>query len=116
MLFLISSTAPEKPFVSLEPKGRAKEVLEGKPMNWICKASGSPRPSKEWLHNGTKMASTVCYKNKSDCEFEVRNPQYPQDSGNYTCRASNSEGTHEDFVDVTVLGRCIDYFARMNDI
>ena len=89
-----------------------------------CEATGYPVAKITWLQNGLQMP--VCMKvDRKNCAgqnyqaFEITNEdyalsisyltiastKYPRDNGSYTCVATNSEGTHQKTMDVSIYSK-----------
>lgn len=58
---------------------------------------GDPRLKIEWLHDGKPIAHSSRMKNIHDFGFVVLelSPVEPQDTGTWTCRATNARGEAE---------------------
>lgn len=97
---------------SITQLGQSVVVDEPSKLKETCKASGFPVPKITWQQNGKQMP--LCLKDKSNScigqNYQVMElsqdehvfsqstliivqTEYPRDQGNYTCLASNSEGS-----------------------
>ena len=88
------------PSVSLPPSIVASQ---GDPLSLDCGASGNPPPSVSWYKDGQLLHGNG--RVTISPEREVIIPSlYSTDEGNYTCVATNSEGSASVTSIITVLG------------
>lgn len=78
-------------------------MVTGQELVLHCTVEGNPQPSITWLRKGRVLPS-----------FEpshrlVLSDVQEEDSGDYTCLASNSVGSTEKQFDVKVIGRCCEF-------
>ena len=99
-------------------------VEEPNEMKERCEARGYPVAKITWLQNGLQMP--LCLKvDSKNCAgqnyqaFEITNEdhalsisyltivstKYPRDNGSYTCVATNSKGTHQKAMDVSIYSK-----------
>jgi len=78
-----------------------------------CSVKGRPRPHVKWYKNNHEIlngadrpgsSSAYDFDNKRHLVLKVAD-SHPKDSGNYTCVASNSQGTIQRFFIVEIEGR-----------
>ncbi|CAB4025165.1 fasciclin-2 isoform X7, partial [Paramuricea clavata] len=70
------------------------KAMVGQPVTIICVAIGRPEPSYTIIHNGTRIVSTVNIYAISRAEWN--------DTGTYTCNATNALGNDLEFLNLTV--------------
>ncbi|NXK97014.1 HMCN1 protein, partial [Formicarius rufipectus] len=77
-------------------------TIEGIPVTLPCKASGVPKPSIVWSKKGEViLPSSVGFSGGSDGSLTVVSPR-GEDSGEYTCGATNAAGSATRKVQLTV--------------
>ncbi|XP_071421021.1 hemicentin-1 [Pithys albifrons albifrons] len=77
-------------------------TIEGIPVTLPCKASGVPKPSIVWSKKGEAiLGSNVRFSAGSDGSLSVLSPG-DEDSGEYTCSATNAAGSATRKVQLTV--------------
>ena len=72
---------------------------------FACRVTALPKPEIQWLFNGTPLKSSKKHKIRRDedaCSLSVREC-CEEDTGTYTCRATNSEGTVNSSADLRVV-------------
>ncbi|XP_067115192.1 basement membrane-specific heparan sulfate proteoglycan core protein-like isoform X1 [Osmerus mordax] len=89
------------PKVRVTPAGPLRVRL-GEPVSLECRATGRPRPSVTWQHQGSthQLVTTATDDTRTLQVAAAR----PEDSGVYMCQARNSEGVAEAKVEVVVDG------------
>ncbi|CAB3397921.1 unnamed protein product [Caenorhabditis bovis] len=84
------------------------ELQESEQAHLECQVTpvSDPRLKIEWFHNGQPVAHSNRMKVIHDFGFVVLelSPAEPQDSGTWTCRATNDEGSDEVSTDIKVFG------------
>uniref|UniRef100_A0A8R1HM90 Ig-like domain-containing protein n=1 Tax=Caenorhabditis japonica TaxID=281687 RepID=A0A8R1HM90_CAEJA len=84
------------------------ELQEGQQAHLECQVTpvADPHLKIEWLHNGQPVKHTNRMKVIHDFGFVVLqlSPAEPQDSGTWTCRATNQHGSDEVSTDIKVVG------------
>lgn len=89
-------------------------VVRGDDATLICNVSGHPKPSVIWRRNGLVIEDEETMKYSEPVVGLLRiNNTTKEDTGIYTCIASNSKGKDELNVTLTVLSKCI-YFTTYN--
>ena len=94
---------PVPPSVSLPPSIVASQ---GDPLSLDCSASGNPPPSLSWYKDGQPLPSNGRVSISPEREVAIAS-LYSTDDGDYTCVASNSEGSASATTTVTVLGESL---------
>lgn len=83
------------------------EVKEGDPARLKCKLKADPAPAIEWLVDDDKIRKS----NRIHFEFDGENATlfitttYPEDEGEYTCKASNVAGSELTRAELIVNGK-----------
>lgn len=102
---LVSSVAP---LFSLLPEDQT--VTEGNTAVFRCQTSGAPRPAITWRRGTQVLASGSVqiprFSLLQSGSLQIQ-PISSQDSGEYTCFASNSESTINSTATLTVLNRTV---------
>lgn len=70
-------------------------------------SSGSPRPDVVWLHNGKEIPNSedFAYENDNGTYRLLIAEIFPEDTGLYTCEASNAAGDATSSCTVKVIGQ-----------
>ncbi|XP_067083733.1 hemicentin-1 [Osmerus mordax] len=89
---------PEAPSVVIQPQGQAFSL--GDEVRLACSASGSPSPQLFWSHGNLFLSHRPRLTLTQKGVLTISNAQ-PQDSGNYTCLATNEAGTSSQSVTLT---------------
>lgn len=74
-------------------------VVTGQELILHCIGEGNPQPSITWLRKGRILPFETSQQ-------LVLSDTQEEDSGDYTCLASNAIGSAEKQFDVKVIGRC----------
>lgn len=98
---------PTKPSILQQPK--STELFDfATPINLTCTAEGHPTPTYQWHKDGYEIPGEI------RSFLYISDPQ-PSHRGNYTCVASNSEGsTTSEPAQITISGNFILYPNIMN--
>ena len=84
------------------------DLIEGAVAHFETKIEPAqdPRMRIEWLHNGQPIAHSARMKNIYDFGYVIMelSPAEPQDTGTWTCRATNDHGDAEISCEVAVEG------------
>lgn len=98
---------PVKPSVTISSTVLKVREHQG-PISLVCIASfGSPKPSFSWYKDGLRRKA--CFK-QMNCTYLIQYPRYPEDDGNFTCTASNTEGDQSRSMNVLIMGKAY-FFA-----
>ncbi|XP_053315880.1 palladin [Spea bombifrons] len=88
-------------------KLRSQEVSEGSRVELVCRVSGNPLPEVRWFCEGKELKNTPDIQISSDGDgFHklVIAEAFEEDTGRYTCVASNSHGSDTSSAEVFVEG------------
>ena len=100
-IYTITSCSPTvQPAVSLPT---TITVSQGDPLSLDCEATGNPPPSITWFKDGD-ILMPINGRVSIINQVVFITSLYSTDEGNYTCVASNSEGSVSDSTLITVLG------------
>jgi hypothetical protein len=79
-------------------------IKDGDPLQLRCAVTGDPDPQVEWFKNGVLLRSSdiIDLKYKKGIATLSINEVFPEDEGEYVCKATNSEGTTETKCKLTV--------------
>lgn len=84
---------------------RDQSIKDGETMILKCVIDGDPEPNVEWLKDGRVLHSSeimnLKYKNKE--AMLIIAEVYPEDAGEYTCKARNSLGEISSKCKITIL-------------
>ena len=83
MIIIVPSDEVELPMISQPPENTVTRL--GDPIYLNCTAEGHPAPTYEWYKDG------VLIPDETESVLYIPEPS-PEDRGNYTCKAINSEG------------------------
>lgn len=83
MIIIVPSDKVKLPMISQPPKNTITQL--GHEIHLNCTAEGHPDPIYEWYKDG------VLIPDKIESVLYIPEPS-PEDRGNYTCKAINSEG------------------------
>ena len=83
LLIPVPSNEITPPMISQPPE--TTETRLGDPSHLNCTAEGHPAPSYQWYKDGVLIPDEI------ESVLYIPEPS-PEDRGNYTCRAINSEG------------------------
>jgi len=92
-------------------------INDGQPLELVCKVTGDPEPQITWLKNGKTISSS----NVLDLKYRNRlatlkiNEVFPEDAGEYICKATNSLGTKETSCKLTVKAVDVSQKESRND-
>ncbi|XP_064601319.1 myosin light chain kinase, smooth muscle-like [Liolophura sinensis] len=86
------SGAQQAPRFKTHPQGQI--VQDGDKVVLKCDVTGSPRPDVVWLHNGKEIPNSedFAYENDNGTYRLLIAEIFPEDTGLYTCEASNAAG------------------------
>lgn len=72
-------------------------VIDGEGLSLACNVTGDPEPQITWTKNNKILSSSevVDLKYKNGIAYLRINEVYPEDEGEYVCKATNSVGTSE---------------------
>ncbi|XP_023233613.1 myosin light chain kinase, smooth muscle-like [Centruroides sculpturatus] len=96
----VEMTAP-----SFKEQLKDTKIKDGESLTLKCVVSGIPEPQVEWLKNGEKLFSSdiIDLKYKNNVAMLSIGEVFPEDDGDYVCRATNSLGTAATKCKLTVL-------------
>ena len=100
------SPVKERPSFSVELSNI--EATEGQPVRFEVVVKGEPMPQLEWLLDGEVINDSSIYRVESGPEGRsalVLQEAFPEDEGEYECRAINEVGTATTKADLYVQGR-----------
>lgn len=84
------------------------EVEEGRPVHFECQLIGHPMPEVTWLLDQVEIRDTKVYVMQSTaegvCTLDIAEA-FPEDEGEFTCRAENEYGTTETTAELIVKGK-----------
>ena len=83
IIIIVPSDKVELPMISQPPENTTTQL--GQEIHLNCTAEGHPAPTYEWYKDG------VLIPDKIESVLYIPEPS-PEDRGNYTCKAINSEG------------------------
>ena len=83
MLIPVPSDKVQPPMISQPPDNTVTRL--GDPIHLNCTAEGHPAPTYEWYKDGVLIPDEI------ESVLYIPEPS-PEDRGNYTCKAINSEG------------------------
>ncbi|XP_070569690.1 myosin light chain kinase, smooth muscle-like isoform X2 [Ptychodera flava] len=101
----IKTAAPSKGVVpEFVEKLKDLTVQDGDEVKLTVRVKGTPAPSISWLLNGKPLEDNEDFEriSKDDIHTLFISEIFPEDSGLYTCRASNSAGQTETSAKLTV--------------
>ncbi|KAF3834571.1 hypothetical protein F7725_027129 [Dissostichus mawsoni] len=83
-----------------------QEVAEGSPIRLECRVTGTPPPLVRWFCEGRELHSSPDIQILSDEDLQtlVINEAFEDDTGRYTCVASNSTGADNTSAEVYIEG------------
>ncbi|KAG8238874.1 hypothetical protein J437_LFUL018785 [Ladona fulva] len=72
-------------------------VKDGEQLNLKCTVKGDPDPQVTWFKNGQPLSSSdvIDLKYKNGIATLTINEVFPEDEGNYVCKATNTKGSTE---------------------
>ena len=81
------------------------EIIDGTRLELKVGVKGDPLPQVTWTKDGKDLASNdiIEVKYKNGVALLTVNEIYPEDSGKYTCKASNAKGSVETSSNIKVL-------------
>ena len=81
------------------------DVPSGHQLTVGCTATGNPRPTVSWLNNNNRPISESAGRVRvlGDGSLQIANFD-SRDAGRYNCRASNSEGSDQEYINVREAG------------
>ena len=82
-ILLSDDSEVELPSISQPPENALTQL--GDPIHLNCTAEGHPAPTYQWYQDGVLIPDEI------ESVLYIPEPS-PEDRGNYTCRAINSEG------------------------
>ena len=82
-ILLSDDSEVEPPSISQPPENALTQL--GDPIHLNCTAEGHPAPTYQWYQDGVLIPDEI------ESVLYIPEPS-PEDRGNYTCRAINSEG------------------------
>ena len=110
MLTPVPSNEIQPPMISQPPENTVTRL--GDPIRLNCTAEGHPAPTYEWYKDG------VLIPDETESVLYIPEPS-PEDRGNYTCKAINSEGETDESkpAKLDIAGICdtrvkLIYYAR----
>jgi len=73
------------------------EIIDGTRLELKVSVKGDPLPQVTWTKDGKELASNdiIEVKYKNGVALVIVNEIYPEDSGKYTCKATNAKGSVE---------------------
>lgn len=81
-------------------------IKDGEALTLACVVSGEPEPKVNWYKGSEQLASSdiisLKYKNR-EATLHIEEV-YPEDEGEYICKASNAEGSAETKCKLTITG------------
>ncbi|XP_051783596.1 palladin isoform X2 [Erpetoichthys calabaricus] len=87
-------------------KLKSQEVAEGNPVRLECRVSGNPEPLVRWFCEGKELSTSpdiqIC--KDGDLHTLVISEAFEDDTGRYTCTATNSFGSDNTSAEVYVEG------------
>uniref|UniRef100_A0A452IZR4 Ig-like domain-containing protein n=1 Tax=Gopherus agassizii TaxID=38772 RepID=A0A452IZR4_9SAUR len=88
-------------------------ILLGESIQLVCEAKGIPRPAIQWLKDGNPVTSNESQRIRrvkiKSCVLSVCNLCKTDDTGSFTCIASNEAGEVSKHFSLKVLGKCYFY-------
>lgn len=80
------------------------KIVDGDTLTLSCIVIGDPEPQVTWTKNGKPLSSSevVDLKYKNGIATLRINEVYPEDEGEYVCKATNSVGTTETKSKITI--------------
>lgn len=80
-------------------------IKDGESLSLKCAVKGVPEPMIEWTKNGELLASSdiMNLKYKNGVASLVIEEVFPEDEGEYICKASNSQGSTETHCKLTII-------------
>ncbi|XP_033820639.1 palladin isoform X2 [Periophthalmus magnuspinnatus] len=87
-------------------KLKSQEVAEGSPIRLECRVTGNPLPLVRWFCEGRELHSSpdIQILRDGDLHTLVINEAFEDDTGRYTCVASNSLGADNTSAEVYIEG------------
>lgn len=93
------------------------EIVEGKPLELVAEASGTPKPVAEWFKGDKPLAESDRVKISSvenAHKLVIENSSEELDSGVYLVRFKNDFGTSETKSNVTILSKPLIFTIKYN--
>ncbi|XP_063986913.1 titin isoform X6 [Diachasmimorpha longicaudata] len=101
-------TTTEKPRFTVKLNGPTN-LVEGQSAHYECRIEPYPDNTMkvEWFHNGKPLSTGHRYRTTCDFGFASLDvlTVYPEDSGTYTCQATNRNGTEQSSIQLSVKSR-----------
>ncbi|XP_046465810.1 titin isoform X2 [Neodiprion pinetum] len=98
----------DKPSFTVQLNGPTN-LVEGQSAHYECRIEPYPDPNMkvEWFHNGKPLSTGHRYRTACDFGFAAMDvlSVYAEDSGTYTCRATNKLGSAESSINLDVKSR-----------
>uniref|UniRef100_A0A3B4B944 Ig-like domain-containing protein n=1 Tax=Periophthalmus magnuspinnatus TaxID=409849 RepID=A0A3B4B944_9GOBI len=90
-------------------KLKSQEVAEGSPIRLECRVTGNPLPLVRWFCEGRELHSSpdIQILRDGDLHTLVINEAFEDDTGRYTCVASNSLGADNTSAEVYIEGKWV---------
>ena len=79
------------------PLPKSLDIKDGEMLSLKCTVKGDPEPKITWSKNGEALSSSdiVDLKYRQGMASLTINEVFPEDEGDYVCKATNSQGTVE---------------------
>lgn len=92
------------------------KIKDGQPLALKVSVTGDPEPKVEWFKNNTPLSSSDIMDLKYKNRVATLNigEVYPEDEGEYMCKATNSQGTVRTKCKLTVIGKLINVCLNYN--
>lgn len=86
-------------------------VNDGESLTLSCNVTGDPEPQVTWTKNNKPLSSSevVDLKYKNGVATLRINEVYPEDEGEYVCKATNSIGTSDTRCRLTVKRKSLNF-------
>lgn len=85
-------------------------TMDGQMITFTCKVTGKPRPEVTWYRNGKLIEEnkdvSITYLEDGTCTLAI-NETFPEDSGDYTCKAVNAAGEVSTTAPLVVDCKCL---------
>lgn len=95
----------EKPYFTVQLNG-PKNLVEGQSAHYECRIEPYPDANMkvEWYHNGKPLSTGSRYRTTCDFGFAALDvlSVHSEDSGTYTCKATNKLGTASSSINLDV--------------
>nr|XP_032805626.1 palladin-like isoform X2 [Petromyzon marinus] len=87
-------------------KLKSREVPEGSRVQLDCRVSGAPAPSVRWFCEGKELGNSpdIQILQNADLQTLIISEAFQEDTGRYTCLASNVDGTDSTSAEIYIEG------------